>query len=884
MVPSTATSVARAGAPRLASVHPVPALPAHAIDRSRLMSVLDPAARGQRLSLVVAPPGYGKTVLLTQLASLRSGERLRWLACSPTHNTAHGLARALCEVFDSSARKLTTRLLPLASSGDPSMGDRFLAALLDELDMMPPTTLVIDDLHLVTRPSLLADLAALVDRAPRTLHVVVGTQFDPPSDYYRAATSDLLIELRKEDLAFTVDEAATLLELLADVALSRAQVTALVDKTEGWGAGLQLAAVALRGEADVDRFIERFAEDPRHVADYLTEHVLDRQPAAIRRFLVATSVLEGMNGALCDAITGEEGGTAVLEHLDHSSLFVTRTGAMRSWYRYHPLFRALLRSHLHAAEPVRERALLRRAAGWHLAHDDVEHAVAYLLEAGVWDDVVDIALSHAPSLLRAARTSMLVDWLRRVPTDLIAGRDDVAVLRAGAMVFGGEPAQAHELVALLDGVAPTSRPHRLAADLLHGYWSVIQGDPTAAIAHAQRALDTMDGLGVEPLVDVLGLTSTRHDVVVAANGVRGFAHLQLGELSEARRWLAESAEGAHPLWEAAVLGTRAVVEAWSGRLDAAEQLARQVLGAASEVGLHQPVTKAHLALAVVLAERGEPAGAAALLDEAEATLDPRRQRVSAALVEVQRAALALADGTPSAGLALFAAHRPHEDPTMPPWVVVRRCVVEAGLQLALGDLDEAERALAVAPHIADADLCATRVRVAVARGDLAGAGALLDAWTDDCSPRGRSLRALWTAVLAHRAGDDEQAGALLADVVAAAEVERDIGLLWGGGGPVLDLVRAAYLRAPTSFLRSVVERPVADDLAPRQVQGLVEQITDREYAVLAVLSTRLSNAEIADRFGISLNTVKTHLKHIYRKLEVDGRSEAVAAAERLGLL
>jgi LuxR family maltose regulon positive regulatory protein len=254
------------------------------------------------------------------------------------------------------------------------------------------------------------------------------------------------------------------------------------------------------------------------------------------------------------------------------------------------------------------------------------------------------------------------------------------------------------------------------------------------------------------------------------------------------------------------------------------------------------------------------------------------------MLVVQRAALALADNQPPQGLALLAAHRRREQPEMPPWVAVRRSVVEASLHLAVDDLDSAQRALDVAGDAVDPDLLSVRVHLFLARGDLQRARAVVDAWPDGDTPRSWRQRTLWTAVLEHRLGHAERARRLLADVAAAAELQHDLGVFREAGEHALGLARELYLAAPTAFLRAVVERPAGDGLSALTVKGLVEQLTEREFAVLAVLPTRLSNAEIAERFGISLNTIKTHLKHIYRKLGVEGRSEAVAAAGRLGLL
>lgn len=819
-----------------------------AVPRSRLTALIDLAVQ-QRLTIVVSPPGYGKTVALAQWAAAHPKPRVRWLALGPEHNDAAVFSRDLRAAID--------------------------------LDDALPTTLVFDDFQLLSNGAILDDLVAFLDEAPRSLHTVIATRVDPPTPYFRLRLSDALVELRQEDLAFTTTEAGELIERLSGRALRRDLVDALVERTEGWAAGLQLAALSLRDRDDVEEFVGAFAGDDRHVADFLAEQVLNKQPDEIRRFLLTTSVLDRMSGPLCDHLTGRRGGQAMLEELDRTSMFLTRLDVRRMWFRYHPLFRTLLRQHLHDEDPALERELLHRAAEWHLARDDLDTGVWYLIEARSWDHVVHRARVHGREMLARGRALAVAEWIEKVPE--VERRDDVGVrmIEAASLLIGGDLGRAGAVLDAIEGSDAATPGEGAAASLLRALWALYEGVLGNAVVAADRAVREVAAVQSADLPEVLGLMSTPDDLRQAALVIRGTALAYRGSLEEARASLRGAGDGGHPMWHVAGLGALALVEAWSGRLIIAEQLAARTVAIALKVAVdREPLaTDARLAAVIAARDRGDLDKADALLEELAAAASSDTRRLVPFAVGTESALLALAHGDAEEGLTALAATRSGRA-SVTRAMVSRARAAEAELLIVSGDFAGARRALDGAP-LTTSEVVAARVALAVETGDLREARELIDGWPDQPQPRAGLERRLWFAIIDHLDGAEARAASGFADVVGAAEAEHFVRLF--RSRDALALARPLYRAAPSPFLHAIVSQ-TPGPVPIRTTRGLVEQLTEREFKVLVLLPTRLSNAEIAEALGVSLNTIKTHLKHIYRKLGVIGRSEAVATAERVHLL
>ena len=860
----------------------IPESPHFAVERSRLTTLLDVAAT-QRLTVVVAPPGYGKTVLLSQWARAQRRPPVSWLTLGAEHNDPTALLEDLSEVVATRGPSVAPR--------DPhrprrpvhaGVRSRFLNTLTAGLERLPATTLVLDDFHQLSNPVVIDLLGELFDHAPRSLHVIAASRVDPPLRFFRLHDPGVLFQLRQEDLAFGVEESTELVHRLTGIELTTSQAAALVERTEGWVAGLQLAALALPGHADVEEFVVNFAGDDRAVADYLTERVLGGLPEDLRAFLSTTCLLERMSGPLCDAVAGRDDSHSMLDQLERRSMFIAALDRDRSWFRYHRLFRTYLRTHLRDARPISEHVVHRRAAEWHRAHGDLDTAVQYLRMARSWDGILEIAASAGTAMVQHGRAAVVATWIGSVPDPERPDHAAVGLAEAAAMLAAGELLRAQPILDELATSAATTAPQRGAIHLLRAWCALRVGALATALAEAERASTVAEDLDPAEEVPMLfGLARDPEEIRVAADVVRGAALVHLGRFGEARRALRTESDTVHARWQLLALGSRALLEAWSERLEPADQLAHRTLRLGGQLGLEDDPACLHavLAGAVVARNRGELEAARKLLEDASLIALSEDDRLTAADLVNEHALLALAEGDAAACLTALA------DQASPARgrsfaATGRRPALEADAYLAIGDVERAARSLAEASDEAP-DVVGARVRLELARGDLDAARQVVTRWPEEPTRERTPSHLLAMAVVEHLDGEEAAASVHLDEVVRQAELDGNVGMFrWP---EARSYVRSRYRSTPTAFLRAVVEQPIATP-RPTAVKRLIEQLTEREYFVLQLLPTRLTNAEIARSLGISLNTVKTHLKHVYRKLEVEHRSEAIAAAERLGLL
>ena len=809
---------------------PVTGVVAPTVLRDRVSALLD---GGRRLTVVAAPAGYGKTVAVGQWAAAHSHEQVAWLALTADHNDGSRLASQL------------RRVLRVAGRDGRA-------------------TLVLDDFHALHDPTAVDECTSFIEHAPEWLGVILLSRADPPSRLCRLRLVDGLTELGADDLAFRSDEVAELIAVTTGRQPSPTEVDDIMTRTEGWPMGLAL-------------------DDDDRVRAYFAREVLGRLPARLRRFLLSTSVLDEMTGPLCDFVVDGSRSQVALEQLEAAGAFVTALDAHHTRFRCHPMFRAALRLQVRAEGGDLELTLLHRAADWHLGRGEVDAAVHYLVEAGAGDDVVEAAFSHGAAMFEQDRTQEVAEWIEQARPASDAGSANALLLEAAALQFGGEHRGVREKLDEVAAMPGTTPAQLLVADLLRAYAAIEEGATAEALGASRRVLDAVPEVADGALPDLLGLTCSRADVAAGALVAHGVASMYDGRLDAARRDLERVGEGAHSAWRTSALGGRALVEAWCGNFRAGEALATQALALADDLGFGPAArTTAWLALALVSRARDDVEGATRVLDEVEGSGGTRR-RVVGTWVATERASLALTRAASYAGRAHLAGRFASQHPSMPTAVASRRLAVDVQVLIECGELDAADALLRGGFATDTAEVLSARVRLRVERGDTAGARGLLETWSREPESGAGRERQLWMAIVDHLDGMEVEAGETMAAVVAEAEAEGDVALFRAAGNAALGPARALYRQAPTAFLRAVVEQPLAVSTA-KPAKGLAEQLTDREFMVLVHLPSRQSNAEIAEKLGVSLNTVKTHLKHIYRKLDVVGRSEAVDAAERLHLL
>jgi LuxR family maltose regulon positive regulatory protein len=470
-----------------------PAPRAGLIARAELQALLRSALAG-RLCLLDAPAGSGKTTLLAQW-SAAAGGRVAWVSLDEGDNDPTRFWTYVVEALRTVEPGLGATARSALQGASADLRRSVLPSLLNDLRAIgSPLTLVLDDYHLVTEASCHRTLGYFIEHLPAGVHVLLSTRADPPLPLARMRARGELAELRVADLQFTGEEAAALLNDAMDLRLAGDDVERLAERTEGWAAGLYLAGLSLRGRQDPSALVAAFHGDNRHIADYLTAEVLASQPDTIRAFLLRTSVLERLSGPLCDALLETEGSAELLRGLERSNLFLVPLDDHRQWYRYHQLFRELLRLELAGREPALVPTLHRRAAAWHHRAGHVDEAVSHATAAGDFAEANALIAAHWLEYWRRGRRATVLRWLDGLPPEAITADPPVAFVAAWIGGFSGATKQEVERWlaavedvswegALPDGIASLAFGAALArADLMFD-------DVGRSVAAARRALE-----------------------------------------------------------------------------------------------------------------------------------------------------------------------------------------------------------------------------------------------------------------------------------------------------------------------------------------------------------------------------------------------------------
>ena len=423
--------------PILATKLYIPPLRPNVVIRPRLLEQLNEGLH-RKLILISAPAGFGKTTLVSEW--VEGIERLAaWLSLDEGENDPARFLTYLVAALQTIAPNIGEGVLGVLQSPQPPPIETILTALLNDLTTLSDHfVLVLDDYHVIDATSIDQALTYLLEHLPPHMHLVIATREDPDLPLARLRARGHLTELRAADLRFTPSEAAAFLDQVMGLSLSAEDIAALEDRTEGWIAGLQLAALSLQGHQDIPGFIRAFSGDNRYIVDYLVEEVLHRQLEAVRRFLLQTAMLDRLHGPLCDAVTGQEGGNARLEALERGNFFVVALDDQRHWYRYHHLFADVLSAHLLAEQPDQVATLHRRASAWYEQNDLPSDAIRHALAAFDFARAADLVEMAVPAMLRSRQEATLLGWLRALPDELVHVRPVLSVGYAGALVAGGE--------------------------------------------------------------------------------------------------------------------------------------------------------------------------------------------------------------------------------------------------------------------------------------------------------------------------------------------------------------------------------------------------------------------------------------------------------------
>jgi LuxR family transcriptional regulator, maltose regulon positive regulatory protein len=726
----------------------VPAAPSsELVHRAGLLDTLA-AIQHHKLTLLSAPAGWGKTTALAQWISQVPGETgIGWLTIDSSDNDPVRFWLYVIAALQKAIPGVGAGAVDLLAIGADPIGV-VLPILLNELDTVTTAAvLVFDDYHSLTTRAVHDQLAFVVGRMPANLHLVIATRSDPILPLARLRAEGDLVEVRAGELGFDIPEARQLLRDVVGHEVVLADVASLCHHTEGWAAGLYLAGLCLRGHDDVSTFVKTFAGDNRHIFDYLMAEVIDFQPVEVRRFLLRTSLLGRLSAALCDAVLEHTDSASILEEIERDNLFVVPLDMSRQWYRYHHLFAELLRAELHRSEPQLIAELHRRAAAWFRAQNLVDEALPHLAASGDTAAVSDLIAADWENEFNAGRLSTVMGWLDLLPHEAIVEDPRLCVARAW---IASTSDHFDEAARWIDAVEASSPPNSTRSAHFAGQIAALRAFQlfkTGEITDALEAVSTALGLELD-----------------GAPLARSTAYVTYG--------CALYFEGRHS----------EAYNAFQQAVRVAEQLG---VPRARAIGLGYS--------AMILAERGDTAGAEAAvrkasgshrdLSEPEHCVDPMGTLATAKILDLRGH---IDEAAKSAAAAL---------------VMARQC----------GVIPEIEKALA------------TIAEFSVRLGDHHGADAGL-----------RERAALMSATAGRRG-----------------------------------------IPAPTSATPSGSGDPDLMARAP---------LTPRELEVLRLLATRLSRREIGERLVVSLNTIKTHQRAVYRKLGVQGRKAATRRARELGLL
>ncbi len=894
------------------------------VSRSRLFEKLNAGLAGA-VTLVAAPAGFGKTTLVAEwirhearlpgadLESREAAPPAAWLSLDEQDNDLAGFLTYLVAALRSVLPDAGELSLAMLRGPQTPPIEAIITPLINDMGDAPgPFLLVLDDYHVIQEQQIHDALAFLLGHLPSSLHLVIISRADPPLPLARLRGQGTLFEVRQSDLCFTVGETTRLLNEVLDLNLAAADLDRLNRRTEGWPAGLQMAAASLRQREDPAAFVRAFTGSNRYILDYLMEEVLAQQPPAIQQFLLFTSVLDRLTASLCASLlaAGSEPDSAgagdmdlsALEYLDAANLFVVPLDDQRHWYRYHRLFADLLRQRLRQTAPQLMPVLHARARDWYWREGWPVEAVAHALQAADDGRAAAMIEEAAEIALQKSQVHTVLRWVEALPADQVQGRPRLALYYTWALFLSG--ASIEDIERYLPGLTD------------HGFGTMEEGDqmPAAALAHAflathrgqmrqarELARQALDAFGPQDSywrsMAIWVLSISYHDPTAESSA-------EVLTWEDAARVAQESG---NLLVMVSATCEQAHAQKRRGRLHDARDKFEHALALATPPGERPlPIAgEALMGMAEIDLEWNKLESAEQLLDEGLART--RQWREIAALPGCfQLARLRRAQGDEAgADAALREAARLAElfDATQLDDVVV--AAYEARLWAMQGRLNLAQswaidRGLAEsAPGQEITDQYGglrpfeelILARLWLAQGQLDAAIRLLDRLLPEFH-RWRHVRLIIETLLLRAQayairGEADRASSDLLDALTLGEPGNYVRLFVDEGEPILHLLRSLRARDHGSqdYAHRLIEAfGMASRLQGRAEQPLIEPLSERELEILQLIAEGLSNQEIGQRLFLSLPTVKWHTSNIYGKLDVKNRTTAVARARELDIL
>jgi LuxR family maltose regulon positive regulatory protein len=875
-----------------------PSLRPQSVPRPRLIERLE-RGLGGKLTLISAPAGYGKTTLMSEWIS-QSRIPFCWLSLDQNDNDLGRFLTYLVASLQSIDLDVDAHLLSLPQlQKTKSFGDHLIPLINQVAATSNRFALILDDYHLIHENEIHTTLSYLLEHLPTNLHLVIATRADPPLPLARLRARGQMTEIRTADLRFSYNEGEKFLNRLQGLGLSSENIEALVDRTGGWIAALQMASVALKGKEDLTAYIRDFSGSRDYIADYLTAEVIDEQPEEIYNFLLKTSILERLSGPLCDIVTGRENSQEILKHLRDENLFLISLDDESHWFSYHKLFSDLLQQRLIEAQPNLLPKLYLMASQWFEIREYINEAIDYALKGNLIRRGASLIEKQAEATLMRSEMATFIAWMRRLPDEVIFENKSLCIYYAWALLVHGE--DPHAAMDYLDQIPSNDDALRARRDIVQSIEAVYRKQIPEAIRLAQQGLanlaaedfffhqiaawnlsallfisgDQNGGARMLEEVARVSIASKNQLVAIIALCRLGTVHIQRGDLYYAKDLFIQALEIASadtkqlpPVACEAMLGLGKVYWEWY-QLDTAKTYLLEGIELSKRwretTGLEGQIILAH-----IYQYEGESGRARLMVEAARNTAQISGIDTDDIYVASETARLELKAGQLRAALD---------------WANKRE------LKKYIND----NTLTAVPKGGADIILryeLLNYARILIAQNMGEAALHLLNDLLQSFEGLGQTGKILETHLLIAHAwemlGKTDQALAALIKALTLGEDGRFVRIFLDEGPEIIQLVETVYkprefndytqqILAAHSSLRG---EPIPHD----RIAGLVEPLTEREIQVLKLLVSELSVPEIAAQIHISPSTLRTHVRNIYAKLGVHSRFEAITIGKELELI
>jgi LuxR family maltose regulon positive regulatory protein len=855
------------------------------VSRPRLIEQLNHGLH-RKLTLISAPAGFGKTTLVTEWLKSNGDDAsspffVAWLSLDEGDND---VVRFLTYLISALNRlqgfipQIGSGALQMVQSPQPPPLDTILTDLINDIvNLQEKIILVLDDGHLIDSQPIHESLSFLIENLPHQLHLVITTREDPPIQISRLRTRGQLNELRALDLQFSLDETAEFFNHIMGLNLSTDDIAALESRTEGWIAGLQLAALSLKGRDDTSEFIQSFAGSNRLVLDYLIDEVLDQQNTELLNFLLQTSVLELLIGPLCDAVRfggaavdGMKTGQEILENLDRANLFIIPLDEERCWYRYHHLFADLLRQRLQQTNSALLPTLHQRASTWYADQGFGEAAIDHALLGTDFDRAAALIDQHIGSSYELVSPVTLQRWLGAFPTNMLCDHPQLCLLQAWNQFTSGQLAAADESLRIaaetLETADHLSNPVRNAlsgrASAIRGFIASYTGDLPKAVEYAQQALDVLpieEAAWRSAAQITLGDSYAAQGQMTAAHQIRTEA-LEISKLSgDPFIQMIAQLNLAETIWQQG--NVKQVDEICAHQ---AHQAEKQGLADTALMGWLYGLWGAALAEMNLLEQAAEYTRKGVELTETDQDI------TYICFSNLHRIRVLFARGDYDGVQTIVSKlEQTALDYDLPQWASSQIAAWQVQIWLAQGDLVAAaewvnNRGLQATdefPFVQEPEYVAL-ARVRLAQGALPEAHSIL--LDRALTFLGQTLKLAQTKGIIQTFVDEGPALARLLYEAVKQEIEPEY---------------AQHLIAAFP-----AESPKSESKSKSEADGWVEPLSERELEVINLIAEGLSNREVGERLYLTANTVKAHARTIYSKLGVNNRTQAVNRARALGLI